>query len=104
MTFTKRVASGAVLAVLGSVALGSAAWADQSFTGTVTVLDRINNELAIKPAPAGETTGANAAGEVQKFRMRGAIPDTLHAEDRVTVSYTEAGGIKTITAVNPPKE
>ncbi len=104
MTVTKRLASGAVLAVLGSVALGSAAWADQSLTGTVTVLDRINNELAIKPAPAGETTGANTAGEVQKFRMRGAIPESLHAEDKVTVSYTEADGIKTITAVNPPKE
>jgi hypothetical protein len=103
MRLTERVASAAVIAVLGSLA-APAAWADQSFTGTVMVLDRINNELAIKQAPAGETTGANAAGVVQKFRMRGAIPETLHAEDKVTVSYTEAGGIKTITAVNPPKE
>lgn len=103
MTLTKFAASGAVLAALVSGALGSAAWADQSFTGTVTVLDRINNEVAIKQAPAGETTGANAADVVQKFKMRGAIPDTLHAEDRVTVSYTEADGIKTITSVNPGK-
>jgi hypothetical protein len=98
MKLTTIAASGAVLAVLGS-----AAWADQSFTGTVTVLDRLNNELAIKQAPAGQTTGANAAGEVQKFKMKGAIPETLHAEDKVTVSYTEANGVKTITDVTEPK-
>jgi hypothetical protein len=83
--------------------LGSAAWADQSFTGTVTAIDRTSNEVVLKQV-AGETTGANAAGAAQKFTMKGAIPETLHAEDKVTVSYTEANGVKTITAVNPAKQ
>jgi hypothetical protein len=99
MKLTTIAASGAMLAMIGS-----AAFADQSFTGTVTVLDRLNNELAIKQAPAGQTTGANAGGDVQTFRMKGAIPESVHAEDKVTVSYTEANGVKTITSVVPQKD
>jgi hypothetical protein len=95
MKLATLVASGALLATLGTAAFA----ADQSITGTVQVLDRINNEIGIKPEPAGQTTGANAAGAVQKFRMRGALPDTLHAEDKVTVTYSEDNGVKTITNV-----
>lgn len=100
MKLTSLIASGAMLAaVAGST--GSAAWADETFTGTVMVLDRINNEVAIKRAPAGQTTGANAASEVQKFKLQSGAPDTLHAEDKVTVSFTDKGGVKTITSVRP---
>jgi hypothetical protein len=99
MKLTTIVATAA-LAMLGSTAFA----ADQSFTGTVTVLDRINNELAIKPAPAGQTTGANAPTQVQKFKMPGAIPESVHAEDKVTVSYSEANGVKTITNLAPQKD
>lgn len=90
------------IAALALLATGTSAYAaDQTFSGTVTVLDRINNELAVKQMPAGETTGANAASAVKKFKMNGAIPDSVHAEDRVTVSYSEANGMNTITSIKP---
>jgi hypothetical protein len=101
MRRTNIAVSGA-LAMFGLAMLVSAAFADQSFTGTISILDRTTNEIVLKPAPAGETTGANAGG-LQSFKMRGAIPDTLHAGDKVTVSYTEAGGVRTISSVAPPQ-
>jgi DNA-binding beta-propeller fold protein YncE len=97
MTRVTILAAGAALALLGS-----AAFADPSFTGTVSVLDRTTNEIVLKPLPAGETTGASPAG-AQTFRMKGAIPETLHAGDQVTVSYSEAGGVKTISDLAKPK-
>jgi hypothetical protein len=104
MRLTERVACAAVIAVVGTFAGSAAQAADQSFTGVVTILDRINNEMAIKQAPAGQTTGAATTGEVQKFRMRGAIPESVHAEDKVTVTYTESNGVKTISNVTEVKQ
>jgi hypothetical protein len=49
MRLTERVACAAVIAVLGSFA-GSAAQADQTFTGVVTILDRTTSEVVIKQA------------------------------------------------------
>jgi hypothetical protein len=94
--------AAAALAVLASAVFAGPSRADPSFTGTVSVLDRTTNEIVLKPVPAGETTGANTGG-AQTFRMKGAIPDTLHAGDKVTVSYREAGGVKTISDLAQPK-
>lgn len=102
MRLTERVASAAVLAVLGSF-VGSAAQADQSFTGVVTILDRTTSEVVLKQAPAGETIGANTPGAVEKFRLR-TVPESLHAGERVTVTYTESNGVKTISNVTEVKE
>jgi hypothetical protein len=102
MRLTERVACAAVIAVVGSFA-GSAAQADQTFTGVVTILDRTTSEVVIKQAPAGETVGANTPGAVEKFRLR-TVPESLHAGERVTVTYTESNGVKTISNVTEKKD
>jgi hypothetical protein len=102
MRLTQRVASAAVMAVIGSFA-GTAAWADQSFTGIVTILDRTTSEVVIKQAPSGETVGANTPGVVEKFKLR-TVPESLHAGEKVTVTYTESGGVKTIGNVTEQKD
>jgi hypothetical protein len=102
MRLTERVACAAVITVMGSFA-GSAAQADQTFTGVVTILDRTTSEVVIKQAPAGETVGANTPGAVEKFRLR-TVPESLHAGERVTVTYTESNGVKTISNVTEKKD
>ena len=103
MRLTERVACAAVMAVLGSVAGSAAQAADQTFTGVVTILDRTTSEVVIKEAPAGETVGANTPGAVEKFRLR-TVPESLHAGERVTVTYTESNGVKTISNVTEKKD
>lgn len=107
MRLTQRVASAAVLAMLGtffaSFAGSAVQAADQSFTGVVTILDRTTGEVVIKQAPAGETVGANTPEAVEKFRLR-TVPETLHAGERVTVTYTESNGVKTISNVTENKD
>ena len=99
MRLTPFVASAAMF-----VALGTAASADdKSFSGTVTILDRTTSEVVIKQAPAGETIGANTPGAVEKFRLR-SVPESLHAGERVTVTYTESNGVKTISNVTEKKD
>jgi hypothetical protein len=86
-----------ILAATFSVALISAALAQQSLTGTVTQIDRINGTVAIRQTQSG-TTGANSNGAAEQFKPpAGFSLDTLHAGDRVTYSLTETGGIKTIS-------
>jgi hypothetical protein len=87
-----------ILAATFSVALiSSATLAQQSLTGTVTQIDRINGTISIRQTQSG-TTGANSTGAAEQFKPpAGFSLDKLHAGDRVTFSVTEAGGIKTIT-------
>jgi hypothetical protein len=87
-----------ILAATFSVALiSSASLAQQSLTGTVTQIDRINGTISIRQTQSG-TTGANSNGAAEQFKPpAGFSLDTLHAGDRVTFSATEAGGVKTIT-------
>jgi Cu/Ag efflux protein CusF len=76
---------------------GSAAWAQQALTGTVTKVDRINHTVAIQQTQSG-TVGANTGGTLEEFKAQDGLSlDGLHAGDKVTFSTSEAGGVKTIT-------
>lgn len=98
-----------LLAGLAALTLGSAAFAQEPMTGTVTRIDRIDGTIAIQlqktPTQSG-TVGANTGGakadgpaEELKTKVQGNLLNTLHAGDRVKFSLTEAGGIKTISNV-----
>jgi Cu/Ag efflux protein CusF len=91
MRLAKMVLIGSVLTVIGSVAL-----AQQTLTGTVTTIDRINGTVAIQQTQSG-TVGANSGGTTEQYKVQGASLDTLHAGDKVTFTVSESGGKKTIT-------
>jgi Cu/Ag efflux protein CusF len=77
--------------------IGSAALAQQALTGTVTKVDRINGNVAIRQTQNG-TVGANTGGAAEEFKAQDGLSlDALHAGDKITFSASEAGGIKTIT-------
>jgi hypothetical protein len=92
-----KIARMILAASFSVVLISSATLAQQSLTGTVTQIDRINGTISIRQTQSG-TTGANSGGGTEQFKPpAGFSLDTLHAGDRVTYSATEAGGIKTIT-------
>jgi Cu/Ag efflux protein CusF len=81
--------------------IGSAALAQQAFTGTVTQIDRIHRTVAIKQTQSG-TVGANTGGAAEEFKVQDGLSlDTLHAGDKVTFSASQAGGARTITKFQP---
>lgn len=94
--------------LIAIAATGStAAFADQTFKGLVTVVDRTTNEIVVKPntPDAGSTTvGSTAAAPTEKFKLKDAVPETLHAGEKVTVTYTEAGGVKNASQVSEDKD
>jgi Cu/Ag efflux protein CusF len=91
----------AKLALAGSMlmALASSASADQTLTGTITMIDRPSGIIAIQQAQSG-TVGASGGGAVeQRFKASDDLLENVHAGDRVTVSIGESAGKKTITKI-----
>jgi Cu/Ag efflux protein CusF len=91
MRLAKMILAGSMLTVISSVTL-----AQQTLTGTVTTIDRINGTVAIQQTQSG-TVGANTGGTTEQYKVQGASLDTLHAGDKVTFTVSESGGKKTIT-------
>ena len=79
------------------IAVSSAALAQQALTGTVTKIDRISGTVAIRQSQSGTVGASSGSTAEESFKVQGALPETLHAGDRVTYSATETGGTKTIT-------
>lgn len=88
------------IVIAGAAALtivGSSAFAQQTLTGTVTRIDRVNGTVAIQQTQSG-TVGAGGGGAAEEFKVQnGASLDAVHAGDRVNFSATGTGGNKTIT-------
>jgi Cu/Ag efflux protein CusF len=86
------IAGTAALTIVSSMAL-----AQETLTGTVTRIDRVNGTVAIKQAQSG-TVGAGSGTAAEEFKVpNSASLDTVHAGDRVNFSATGTGGTKTIT-------
>jgi len=95
MNLTKMMLAGAMLAAVPSVTL-----AQQSLTGTVTTINRINGTIAVRQTQSG-TVGANGGGATeQQFKAAGGLLETVHAGDSITFSASEIGGQKTITKID----
>ena len=76
----------------------SAALAQQTLTGTITGINRLNETIAIQQTQSG-TVGANTGGAAEEFKVqKGQSLDDLHAGNRVSFSATtETAGTRTIT-------
>jgi len=80
--------------------LGSSAFAQQTLTGTVMRIDRLNGTVGIQQAPAG-TVGAGGGGAAEQFKVQSGISlETLHAGDKVNFAVTGSGDTKTITKLD----
>jgi Cu/Ag efflux protein CusF len=97
MKIAKIILAGtAVLTIIGS-----AAFAQQALTGTITGVDRINRTVAIRQTQSG-TVGANTGGAAEEFKVQNGLSlDDVHAGDRVSFSASETAGVKTITKFQP---
>ena len=95
----------AKIVIVGIAALilaNSIALAQQTLTGIVTRIDRVNGTVAIQQVQSG-TVGAAGAGATEELKVQnGALLDTVHAGDRVAFSTTVTAGIKTITKLERP--
>ena len=88
-----------IFAGAAALAISSAALAQQTLTGTVTKVDRVNATVAIQQTQKG-TDGASTAGATEQFKVEGGLLfDSLHAGDKVSFSATGAGAVKTITKI-----
>jgi hypothetical protein len=66
-------------------------------SGQVTLVNRLNNTIAVRPIQDG-TVGANAAGSAQEFKVKDGVSlENLHAGNRINYSVTESGGTRMIT-------
>ncbi len=99
MRFRHIMLAGATAMTIAGTGI---ARADQTFSGLVTVVDRTTSEIVVKRDESG-TVGSSAAAATEKFKLRDGIPESLHAGEKVTISYTESGGIKTATKVDEVK-
>ena len=96
MSLTRIISVGAAALALVS----SAAIAQQTHTGTITEINRLNNTVAIRPAQNG-TVGSNSAGSTEEFKVGSGISlEAWHAGDRVSYSASGADGAKTITKID----
>ena len=96
MKLTQTFLAGSLLALISSVAL-----AQEAVTGTVTMVNRINGTITIQRTPAGtESATVGAAGATAElFKAQAGMLNSVHAGDRVSFSFSETGGTKTITKI-----
>lgn len=93
MKITRIVSVGVTAFTL----VGGIAWAQQTHSGMITQINRLNNTVAIRQTQNG-TVGANTSGASEEFKVQSGISlETLHAGDVVNYSANETGGSKTIT-------
>jgi Cu/Ag efflux protein CusF len=90
------LASSVALTVFSSVTFAQQAITG---TGTVTTVDRISGNIAIRQAQSGTVGASTGGGVTTEFKLQGGSLDAWHAGDKVTFSATETGGIKTITKI-----
>jgi Cu/Ag efflux protein CusF len=92
MKIAKVVFAGAALVLLTC----SSAIAQQSMTGTITKVDEANGKIALQQTQGG-TVGASS-GAAEEFKVQdGLVFNAIKPGDRVAVTVTDVGGVKTIT-------
>ncbi len=98
MKLAKLMVAGAMLMAVPSITL-----AQQSVTGTISMINRLNGTIVIKQTPTG-TVGESGGGATdQEFAASATLLDSVHAGDKVTFTVSESGGKKTITKIDREK-
>jgi Cu/Ag efflux protein CusF len=93
MKIAKAIFAGAAVVLIG----GSGAIAQQSLTGTITKVDEANGKIAIQQTQSG-TVGANPGATGEEFKVQdGLIFNAVQPGDKVAVTVTDVGGVKTVT-------
>jgi len=75
--------------------------AQESQTGIVKQIDRLNGTIAIEQSQSGTTGGS--AGLVKQYKVQGSSLEELHAGDQVSFSAAQAGGYDTIIKIDKKK-
>ena len=93
MKTAKAIFAGAALTLLAA----SGAVAQQSMTGTISKVDEASGKVAIQPAQGG-TVGASSGAAAEEFKVQdGLLFNAIKPGDKVTFTFTDSGGVKTIT-------
>jgi len=75
----------------------SGALAQQSVMGTISKVDEANGKIAIQQTQSG-TVGASPGAAAEEFKVQdGLIFNAVKPGDKVVVTVTDVGGVKTIT-------
>lgn len=83
--------------LIGATVLSaSVALAQQSQTGLLTMIDRVDRNVAIQRTQDGTVGTSGSATDVLKVPSDVSL-DNVHVGDKVTYSATDAAGSKTIT-------
>jgi Cu/Ag efflux protein CusF len=93
MKTVKAIVAGAALVLLTC----SGAIAQQSMTGTISKVDEAAGKIAIQQTQGG-TVGGSSGGAAEEFKVQdGLVFNAVKPGDKVAVTVTEIGGVKTIT-------
>jgi Cu/Ag efflux protein CusF len=93
----------AIFASIGVVLSASAAFAQQSLTGTLTLIDRPDRNVIIQRTQDG-TVGTNGGvKETLKVPPEMSL-DNVHVGDKVAYTVTDKGGVKTVTKLEKQKD
>jgi hypothetical protein len=94
MKLAKLMLAGAMLAAAPSIAL-----AQQSSTGTVAMINRLDGTIVVKQTQNGTVGSSSGGATEQQFAVSTDLLDKVHAGDSVKFTVNEAGGKKTITKI-----
>jgi hypothetical protein len=93
MTIARILSAGFAALIIHS----SAGFAQDTLSGTITGINRLNGTVAIRQTQSG-TVGENAGGAAEEFKVqKGLSLDDWHAGNRVSFSATGSDGVRTIT-------
>ncbi len=90
--------SHAIWAGVAVAFLGTAAFAQQNLTGTVTKIDEQKGTVTIQQTQRGTVGGSGAAQEYKA--QDGLLFNALQPGDKVTFTVADVSGTKTITKLN----
>jgi Cu/Ag efflux protein CusF len=98
MTIGKTFCAAAALAMIGT-----AAFAQESRTGMVTRIDRLNGTIAVQQKQDGTVGTSGGTDNVKQYKVQGISLEDLHAGDQVTFTATQTGGVDIISKIEKKK-
>ena len=92
-----RIAKAIFAGVALTLVTCSGAIAQQSLTGTISKVDEANGKIGIQQTQSG-TVGANPGAAGEEFKVQdGLIFNAVKPGDKVAVTVTDVGGVRTVT-------